>query len=73
MFEVVDKTVTLGSEHFQNCRSVGCLRSVGGQYLSKVSKEQGLTSDRFADSQGSLMQMGSKGWPVWSDPADEQL
>ncbi|KAK3555923.1 hypothetical protein QTP86_029770, partial [Hemibagrus guttatus] len=25
------------------------------------------------DGQGSLMHVGSEGWPVWSDPTDELL
>ncbi|KAL3973490.1 optineurin [Sarotherodon galilaeus] len=55
---VVDKTVTLGSEHLQNCRSVGCLRSVGGSVSIKsvqgtgVNQRQVRGQPRVADADG---------------------
>ena len=40
---------------------------------SGPTKGQWWTGDRVIGGQGSLMHMGSKGWPTWSDPTDELL
>ena len=36
-------------------------------------KKQWWTGNRVVGGQGSLMHVGSEGWPVWSDPTDELL
>ena len=52
---------------------VGCSRSAVVRTYQKWSKEGKPVNRRQGQTQGSLMHVGSEGWPVLSDPIEELL
>ena len=52
---------------------VGCSRSAVVRAYQKWSKEGEPVNRRQGQTRGSLMHMGSEGWPVLFDPIEELL
>ena len=62
-----------GQSIFRTAALVGCSWSAVVSIYQKSSKEETVVSWRQVHGQGSLMHVGSEGWPEWSDPTDELL
>ena len=63
----------LGQSISRTAALVGCSRSAVVRTYQKWSKEGKPVNRRQGQTRGSLMHVGSEGWPVLSDPIEELL